>query len=350
MMNLLKEITSQKVDLKNSDGSDAGKNDISNKAKANDIGFSTMRNTINSDGEVTGSDVANYLERAAEINDEVDTVPFGLETDDGDIVKVYVNAEQADAFEEEMKKLLGVEDDIEEAINKLAQDFDIIDVVWPKDKEEDGEKSDELELGADDDFDALSDDEEEEPMDVVGEYDPLEEGIDNDLQGWKITYDIYSSNKDVPLYTNTRVFYGDSKEEVIKSHQKLIGGKITKVEKVSEGILDFFKKKPEPVKPKRENITDEQRDMIRKNFSDHNTDVKWSQEQEGSIYVLPKNVTANAGIGRFAFTNEDGKLMVSVGWHRSREDRMNPRVSPMIHTDHEIKTEQDLKDLIKQAE
>lgn len=417
MMNLLKEITSQKVDLKNSDGSDAGKNDVSSKVKANDIGFSSMRNTINSDGEVTGSDVANYLERAAEINDEVDTVPFGLETDDGDIVKVYVNAEQADAFEEEMKKLLGVEDDIEEAINKLAQDFDIIDVVWPKDKEEDGEKSDELELGADDDFDALSDDEDEEPMDVVGEYDPLEEGISNDLpdswkkvgkrivfgdaeklakdldlsftkadwtkltidlegyaatvfnelvfkaikkmikegldddrQKWEITYDIYSSNKEVPLYTNTRVFYGDSKEEVIKSHQKLIGGKITKVEKVSEGILDIFKKKPAPVKAKRENITDEQRDMIRKNFSDHNADVKWSKEQDGSIYVLPKNVTANAGTGRFAFTNEDGKLMVSVGWHQSKEGRMNPRVSPMIITDHEIKSEQDLKDLIKQAE
>lgn len=422
MMNLLKEISTQKVDLKNSDGSDAGKNDVTNKVKTSDVGFSSMRNTINSDGEVTGSDVANYLERAADLNDEVETVPFGLETDDGDIVKVYVNAEQADAFEEEMKKLLGVEDDIEEAINKLAQDFDIIDVVWPKDKDEEGE-DDEKHETADSDFDALSDEEEEEPMDVVGEYDPLEEsleeslkdiptswkkvgvritfddaekvakdlgtnftkaewyklmtkfegysamvfnelvfkaikklikesleeGADADRQRWEITYDIFGSNKEVPLYTNTRVFYGDSKEEVIKSHQKLIGGKITKVEKVSEGILDIFKKKPEPAKPKRLDITEEQRDMIRKNFSDHNADVKYSKEQEGSIYVLPKNITANAGTGRFAFTNEDGKLMVSVGWHRSKEDRMNPRVSPMIHTDHEIKTEQDLKDLIKQA-
>jgi FAD/FMN-containing dehydrogenase len=174
-MSLLKEFSGQStktLDLKKSDSSDAGKTDVTNKVKADDIGFSLMRNTINSDGQVTGSDVADYLERAAELNDEVDTVPFGLETDDGDIVKVYVNAEQADKFEEAMKKLLGVEDDIEEAINKLALEFDIVDVVWPKQKVDDVEGSDELDLGGDDDFDAL-DDFEEDPMEVVGEYDEL---------------------------------------------------------------------------------------------------------------------------------------------------------------------------------
>lgn len=174
-MSLLKEFSGQStktLDLKKSDSSDAGKTDVTNKVKADDIGFSLMRNTINSDGQVTGSDVADYLERAAELNDEVDTVPFGLETDDGDIVKVYVNAEQADKFEEAMKKLLGVEDDIEEAINKLALEFDIVDVVWPKQKVDDAEGSDELDLGGDDDFDALGDFE-EDPMEVVGEYDEL---------------------------------------------------------------------------------------------------------------------------------------------------------------------------------
>ena len=135
-MNLLKTITqlNEYVDLKNSDASDAGKNDVADKAASSgDISFSLMRNTINTDGTVSGSEVSNYLERAAELNDEVDTVPFGLETDDDKIVKVYVNAEQADAFEDALKQLLGVEDDIEEAINRLATEFDIIDVVWPKD-------------------------------------------------------------------------------------------------------------------------------------------------------------------------------------------------------------------------
>lgn len=181
-MSLLKEVTlkeytgipiaPQRPDLKKSDGSDAGATDVAGKMRPNDVSFSSMRNTINSDGEITGSNVADYLERAQELNDEVDTIPFGLETDDGDIVKVYVNAEEADKFEEAMKKLLGVEDDIEEAINKLAQEFDIVDVVWPKEKEE-GDKDDDIDLDAGGDFDAL-DGESEEPMDVVAEYDPLE--------------------------------------------------------------------------------------------------------------------------------------------------------------------------------
>jgi hypothetical protein len=179
-MSLLREFTGiptgQAPNLKNSDSSDAGKGDVSGKMKPNDISFSLMRNTINSDGEVTGSDVADYLERAAELNDEVETVPFGLETDDGDIVKVYVNAEEADKFEEAMKKLLGIEDDIEEAINKLAQEFDIVDVVWPKDKDgSDEEGSDDVQLGAgESDFDALDDGDE---MTEVARYDSLGEAV-----------------------------------------------------------------------------------------------------------------------------------------------------------------------------
>lgn len=177
MTSLLKEFTGiptgQSPNLKNSDSSDAGKADVSGKMKPNDISFSLMRNTINSDGEVTGSNVADYLERAAELNDEVETVPFGLETDDGDVVKVYVNAAEADKFEEAMKKLLGIEDDIEEAINKLAQEFDIIDVVWPIDKDAAGEEGpDDLQLGTESDFDALDDGDE---MTEVARYDPLGE-------------------------------------------------------------------------------------------------------------------------------------------------------------------------------
>jgi hypothetical protein len=127
-----------------------------------DVKFSLMRNTINAKGDdISGSDVADYLERAAELNDEVDTVAFGLETSDNEIVKVYVNAQQADDFEAEMQNLLGVEDDIENAINTLAQKFDIVDVVWPETNEVEDEDQDEAfdiladEFG-DDDFDDLT--------------------------------------------------------------------------------------------------------------------------------------------------------------------------------------------------
>lgn len=167
------------ADLKRSDGSDAGTSDVADKGARSDIAFSMMRNNINSDGNITGSDVADYLERAAELNDEVDTVPFGIELDDGDIVKVYVNVEQADKFEEEMKKMLGIEDDVEECINRLAQKFDIVDVVWPKDKSDDQTKSsDDLDLEAGsfdplDDLEHTSDD--TSKMKEVARYDPLEE-------------------------------------------------------------------------------------------------------------------------------------------------------------------------------
>lgn len=175
-MNLLKTITqlNEYVDLKNSDASDAGKNDVSDKAASSgDISFSLMRNTINTDGTVSGSEVSNYLERAAELNDEVDTVPFGLETDDDKIVKVYVNAEQADAFEDALKQLLGVEDDIEEAINRLATEFDIIDVVWPKD--EDGDVDPEAPVDPDADLSitdsGLTDDDDD--LEVIADLDSV---------------------------------------------------------------------------------------------------------------------------------------------------------------------------------
>jgi hypothetical protein len=76
------------------------------------------------------AEVIDRLNRAAAI-DEVDTVAFGLETDDGRIVKVYVAEKDSDRFEELMSQALGKVDDIEEAINLAAKEVEIIDVEWP---------------------------------------------------------------------------------------------------------------------------------------------------------------------------------------------------------------------------
>ena len=134
MKSLLKEFAAYgdtQANLKTSDGSDAGRNDISTKPV--DIKFNLMRNAMNSDAGVTGSDVNDYLERAHELNDEVETVGFAIEdANKKGIIKVYVNAQQAGEFEEEMSKLLGLDDDVEAAINELAQKFDIVDIVWPE--------------------------------------------------------------------------------------------------------------------------------------------------------------------------------------------------------------------------
>ena len=89
------------------------------------------------------ADVMDRLNHAASL-DEVDTVSFGLETDDGKIVKVYVAEKDAEKFEKIMSQALGKVDDIEEAINLASKEVEIIDVEWPGKDEDDDNPDDEL--------------------------------------------------------------------------------------------------------------------------------------------------------------------------------------------------------------
>lgn len=91
-------------------------------------------------------------EKQAEVGD--DTVPFGMKDDEGNIVQVYVRAEQADEFEEALASMMSGGDDdiggpssgtmsdegnqnetssreIAEILYKLRGRFEIVDVVWP---------------------------------------------------------------------------------------------------------------------------------------------------------------------------------------------------------------------------
>lgn len=92
--------------------------------------------------EFDASDVISKIDAAgkkAEQND--DTTPFGLEDEDGNIVKVYVKNDQAEEFEKELAAMLAGEDnddddknsalEIAEVLFKLKDKFDIIDVEWP---------------------------------------------------------------------------------------------------------------------------------------------------------------------------------------------------------------------------
>lgn len=87
-------------------------------------------------------DISDQIDKA-EKNDNVETVTFGLETDDGKIVKAYINSKDADKFEEIMSKALGSTDSIEDALNKAAEDVDIVDVEWPEDEETDEDDDEE---------------------------------------------------------------------------------------------------------------------------------------------------------------------------------------------------------------
>jgi hypothetical protein len=98
----------------------------------NDVEFKQMRNDVNIGADITSSNVDQYLDKAHELNDEVDTVTFGMDMDDGQVVKVYVAATDADGFEHALSELLGSEDDVEKVINNLADEYDIVDVEWPE--------------------------------------------------------------------------------------------------------------------------------------------------------------------------------------------------------------------------
>jgi len=106
-----------------------------------DMGFSMIKQVMTTGDNINHSEVNDYLDKADEINDDVDTVVFGLETDDNEIVKVYVAVPDADAFEKAMAERLGTEDDLEDVIADLAQEFDIVDVEWPDSDEEEDEES-----------------------------------------------------------------------------------------------------------------------------------------------------------------------------------------------------------------
>lgn len=166
--------------------------DVDDSAAAQtDVEFKQLRNNVQMGDNVSQSDVNNYLDKAHELNDEVDTVTFGMETDTGAVIKVYVNAQQADEFEKALSELLGEEDDVEEAINKMAEKFDIVDVEWPPEMQPSAEQPTEDDLPSDDELSSeeppadeeldIPDEEPEIDYSVSGEEEPAED--EEDVEG-----------------------------------------------------------------------------------------------------------------------------------------------------------------------
>lgn len=198
IQNLLKKINedASKVDAL------ANASDVDDSIHAkNDVEFRKLRNSVGMSDTVSQVDVSNYLKKAHEVNDEVDTVIFGMELDDGTVVKVYVNAQESAKFEQALSQMLGKEDDIGKVIDALATTFDIVDVVWPdveqqqpeetdiidaqQDKEEEKEKEEEAKeqatsSDADKDDGAVKDENEESEDEIhLGVESPDDEEEDN---------------------------------------------------------------------------------------------------------------------------------------------------------------------------
>lgn len=88
------------------------------------------------------SDIISRIDAAVKKTEQNDdTTAFGLEDEDGNMVKVYVRDEQAKDFEHQLATMLAGEDDdanqettsleIAEVLFKLKDKFDIVDVEWP---------------------------------------------------------------------------------------------------------------------------------------------------------------------------------------------------------------------------
>ena len=134
--------------------------------------------------------VKDQISRAA-TKDEVDTVAFGLETDDGQIVKVYVKTDDAEKFEQEMAQMLGEIDDIEEALNELSKDIEIIDVEWPEETDAEGDDAEDADPEADDAADGETDGSEVMNSKVYSKKNQAKEKANEELSyGEELTADL----------------------------------------------------------------------------------------------------------------------------------------------------------------
>lgn len=113
------------------------------------------------------ADVISKLKDAEKrVDAEDDTVPFGMEDEEGNLVKVYVRAEQADEFESTLASMLAGDDfdededgasssmEIAEVLFQLKDKFDIVDVEWPEiagDEEEEQGVEGEMAAGGEED-------------------------------------------------------------------------------------------------------------------------------------------------------------------------------------------------------
>jgi hypothetical protein len=94
--------------------------------------------------------VHNQLDKEAE-TDHLDAQCFGLEMEDGQVVKVYVKPEDAEEFESALSVALGEDDDIENALEELGKKFEIIEIKWPDESTEENIDSEEAEEEDDED-------------------------------------------------------------------------------------------------------------------------------------------------------------------------------------------------------
>ena len=149
--------------------------------------FSTFTALREADGEVKAYDYQSTLSKLDQAvktaNEERhDIAVFGVEDDEGKVIKVYVQKDQADDFEDALSAMLADGDDvfvddiapkdgqeIAEILFKLKDEFDIVDIEWGTIEGDEEEEDTELDLEGDaDDLENLGGDDLEDGDDVEG--------------------------------------------------------------------------------------------------------------------------------------------------------------------------------------
>lgn len=192
-------------------------------------------------GSLRAGDVHDLLKAAQKKDEEVETITFGLETEEGDIVKVYVNVDDADKFEHALSKLLGKEDDIEKALSELSNEFDIVDVKWPDNDAE--EEIDDEDKAAEK---IMANDDEEEPEGTKKTSAPAELTNSNVPEEKEMSKSFKSLFNDVePLTEKTKPEVVDSLwKQTIKANKD---EKKAEKEEVKDDDDDEFKQGKDPI-------------------------------------------------------------------------------------------------------
>jgi hypothetical protein len=135
--------------------------------------------------------------------------------------------------------------------------------------------------------------------------------------------------------------YGDYRDDgsgVDRAHALMTYNEIMRDRGMKEGMFDSLKSKP---KETIDEITAEERSMIKKHFPATNADMKLGSGE----YVLPDSVKAHYKVGILTFYKRNGQLKVSLAWHRNEEDAANPKGIPLTHIDYVINSEKDLANI-----
>lgn len=111
-----------------------------------------------------------------------------------------------------------------------------------------------------------------------------------------------------------------------------------------EGLLSSFFKRDDKPKLDRQPLTKEDRIFITSVFNiGHNADMTFASGE----YVLPDNITVNYKKGRINFYKDGDLIRASVGFYEDESGPGNPRQSPMISEDFEVRTKADLEKIKK---